>query len=116
MSVFVTVTLTTTFSTIIITVTSGQRILRRGRIAGKISSLGKFNVTLDYFCGWPIGMLVNSMRGNPDVRATSDGASGTRENPDLILLKSAPSHGGSRPLQRRSDGVYQYIYRPKISP
>jgi len=30
--------------------------------------LGKFNVTLDYLCGGPIiGMLVDSMRGNPNV-------------------------------------------------
>jgi len=29
--------------------------------------LGKFSVTLDYFYGRPIRMLVDSMRGNPDV-------------------------------------------------
>jgi len=30
-------------------------------------SLGKFNVTLDYFCGRPIVTLVDGMRGNPAV-------------------------------------------------
>jgi len=27
---------------------------------------GKFNATLDCFCGWPVGTLVDSMQGNPD--------------------------------------------------
>jgi len=29
-------------------------------------SKGKFNATLDCFCGWPVGTLVDSMQGNPD--------------------------------------------------
>ena len=36
--------------------------------------MGKFNVTLDCFCVRPIGKLVDSTRGNPDVRATGNGA------------------------------------------
>ena len=55
-------------------------ILTRGCIAGDFS-LGKFNVTLDCFCCWPIGTTVDSMR----------------ENPDVIPPKSAPSRGGSGP-------------------
>jgi len=47
-------------------VASGQRILTTGRIAGDFW-LGKFNMTLDCFCGRPIGTLVNSMQENPDV-------------------------------------------------
>jgi len=31
--------------------------------------LGKFNVTLDRFCSQTVGMMVNSMRGNPDISA-----------------------------------------------
>jgi len=46
--------------------TSGQRILTRGRIAGRFS-LEKFNMTLECFCGRPIGTLVDSKRENPDV-------------------------------------------------
>ena len=38
------------------------------------SSLGKFNVTLDSFCGRPIGMLVDSMWENPHIRATGNSA------------------------------------------
>jgi len=44
-----------------------------GRTAGEDFSLGKFNVTLDCFCGQPIGMLVDSMWANPDIRATWKG-------------------------------------------
>jgi len=33
-------------------------------------SLEKFNVTLDYLSGRPTETLVNSMRGNSDIRAT----------------------------------------------
>ena len=36
--------------------------------------MGKFNVTLNWFCSRPIGTLVNSMWGNPDVRATGNSA------------------------------------------
>jgi len=35
--------------------------------------LEKFNVALNCFCGLSTGLLVNSMRGNPDVRATGIG-------------------------------------------
>jgi len=51
-------------------------------------SSGKFNVTLDCFCGRPIGMLDDSMRGNPDVRAT--GIGGVQENPDVISPQKYP--------------------------
>jgi len=37
-------------------------------------SLDKFNVTLDCFCGWPNGTLVDCTRRNPDVRPTGNGA------------------------------------------
>jgi len=47
-----------------------------GRIE-KDFSLGKFNVTLDCFWRWPIGTLVDSMRGNPYI----------------IPLKRVPSRG-----------------------
>jgi len=36
--------------------------------------LEKFNVTLYCFCGRPIGMLVESMQGNPSIMATGYGA------------------------------------------
>ena len=39
-------------------------------------SLGKFNVSLNCFCGRPVRMLVDSMRGNPDIMATGNGAQG----------------------------------------
>jgi len=54
-------------------IASFQRTLTGGQIAGEFS-LGKFYVTLDCFCGQPVGVLVNSMRGNPDIRATGNGA------------------------------------------
>jgi len=57
------VVVTTTTTT---TTSNGQRILTRGRIARDFS-LGRFNVTLDCFCGRSIGTLVNSMQEYPDV-------------------------------------------------
>jgi len=54
--------------------TSGQRILMRGRIAGGFL-LGKFSVALNWFCGrWPVRTLVHSMWGNLDVRVIGNGA------------------------------------------
>jgi len=50
----------------IMIITNGQRILTKGDMQ-RDCSLGKYNVTLDCFCGWPVAMRVNSMRGNPDV-------------------------------------------------
>jgi len=55
-------------------------------------------VTLDWSCGRSIGMLVNSMWGNSSVRATGTVFVGVHENPDVIVLKSGPSHGGPGPL------------------
>jgi len=62
-----------------ISYTGVKRILTRGRIAGDFS-FGKF-LTLDCFGGGPIGMLVDSMRGE------------IRRNP----LKIVPLHGRSVP-------------------
>ena len=46
--------------------------------------MAKFNVALGYFCGRPIGTLVDSMRKNPDVRATGDAVLGSvQQNPDV---------------------------------
>jgi len=45
----------------------------RGCMVGDLS-FGKFNVTLKCFCGWPVGTLVDNMRGNRDVMATENGA------------------------------------------
>jgi len=78
------------------TITSGERLLTRGRIAGRAFSLGKFKVTLDYFCGGPIiGMLVDSMRGNPDV----------------ITSKLTLASGISTYLMRGSLGPYELTSR-----
>jgi len=66
----------------VITIISDQRILTRGRIAGRGFFIGKFNVTLDCFCGRPIGIL--------------------RRNHDVIPLKSAPSRGVSGPHLKHS--------------
>ena len=57
----------------IVIITNAQRILMRGCIAGDFL-FGKFNVTLDCFCGWSFGTLINSMRGYPDTRATGNSA------------------------------------------
>jgi len=54
-------------------VTSGERVFTRGHIVWGFS-LGKFSVTLDCFCRWPVGMLIDIMQGNPDIRATGNGA------------------------------------------
>jgi len=49
---------------------SGPRILTTGRITDGIFVVGKVycNVTLDCFCSQPIGALVGSMWGNPNIR------------------------------------------------
>jgi len=61
-------------------------------------SLRKFNVTLDCFHGWSFGMLVDdSMLGNPDIRATGNGAWWRATKSQRDPLKSAPSRGGSGP-------------------
>ena len=52
--------------------TIGQRIPTRGGFFTGDFLLGKFNVTLDCFYGRPVGMLVDSMQGNPDVRVTGN--------------------------------------------
>jgi len=56
-------------------------------------SLGKFNVTLNCFCGWPIGMLANTMWGNSNVRVIGNGAWWEAGNFRHHPLKSAPSCG-----------------------
>jgi len=49
--------------------------------------LGKFNVALYCFCGGPTGTLVDSSRGNPNVRPLGRVLGDVRENP------GAPSRG-----------------------
>ena len=44
-----------------------KEFLREAASQRGILSLGKPNVTPDCFCGQPIGTLVDSMRGNPEV-------------------------------------------------
>jgi len=41
---------------------------------GHLAVNQKLNVILDSFYGQPIGTLVDSTQGNPDVRATGNGA------------------------------------------
>ena len=60
-------------------------------------SLGKLNVILDCFCSQPVGTLIDSMRGNPDIRASRNGAWLHAENLVMIPLKGAPFCGGSGP-------------------
>jgi len=45
--------------------------------------LEKFNATLHCSCGQPIRMLVESMWGNPNARATASGACGKIPTPSL---------------------------------
>jgi len=47
----------------------------------------KFNVTLDGFCGQPVGMLIDSMRENPDVMGHWERCSVACGK----ILKSSPS-------------------------
>jgi len=47
-------------------------------------ALGKFNGTFDCFGIQPIGTLVDSMRGNPDVRATGNSVWRHVKNPYVI--------------------------------
>jgi len=52
----------------------------------------KFNVTLDCFRGRLIGTLVDSIRGNPDVRPLRTMLGGVRENLATSLpLKNVPA-------------------------
>jgi len=85
--------------------TSGQRILSRGHIAGEIFLLGKFNMTLDCFCGRPFGTLVDSTAcgGIPTSGPLGTVLCGVWENPDvtpskvpLPLGKQTPSSLGPR--------------------
>jgi len=71
--------------------TDGRRILSRGCIVGDFS-LGKFNVTLDCFCSWPVGMLINSMWGNPNFRVIGNDARWCVGNSRRYALKSAASY------------------------
>jgi len=57
----------------------------------------KFIVTLNCFCDQPCGTLVDSMQGNPDVRATGMVLGSMRENPDVIPLQIA-LHGDLDPF------------------
>jgi len=54
----------------------------------------KFNVTLDCFCSQPIRMLVASMWGNPDVRATGNSARRHAGKSRRHPLQECPSGGG----------------------
>jgi len=58
-------------------------------------SSGKFNATLDCFCSQPVGMLFDSMQGNPDVKATGNGTQWHAE-------KSWRRHSSKLPLYGRS--------------
>jgi len=53
-------------------------------------SLGKFSVTLDCVCGWPVGTLVDSMQGNPDVGPLGMVLGSMQENPDVISPQKCP--------------------------
>jgi len=72
-------------------------ILTRGRIAGRFLTV-KLSVTLDCLFGRPVGAMVDSMRGNRDVRPLRTVIDGTRENLDVIRLKSAPFRGIWTPI------------------
>jgi len=51
-------------------------------------SFRNFNVTIDCFYSWPIGTVVDSMPGNPDIRATRNGAQQHMgKSRDVIRLK-----------------------------
>jgi len=51
--------------------------------------LGEFIVTLDCVCGWPIGILIDHMQGNPDVGPLGMVLGSMQENTSFPL-KSAP--------------------------
>jgi len=57
-----------------------------------------FNVTLDGFCGWSLGTFVVSMRENPDVGTTWNGAGRRAEKNPASSLKSAPCRGDLDPI------------------
>jgi len=50
-----------------------KKTLTRGHIVVEGFSLGKFNVSLDCFCSRPMGTLVDSIWGNPNVKSTGNG-------------------------------------------
>jgi len=110
---------------------SGQWILTRGRIAGggRNFSTGKFNVTLEWldcFCGWPVGMLVDSMwvilesgqlgmvlgsmRGNPDVSPSK--VSLPVGDLDPLLIRS--SLGASKSISQTASGLVQPILQDSL--
>jgi len=62
-----------------------------------VFSLGKFYLTLCCFCDRPVGMLVDSMRENIDVRATGNGACRHVGKSRRYLVKIAASYEGSGP-------------------
>jgi len=78
----------------IISITSGQRILTTGRVAGDFS-LGKFDVTLDCFCGRQLERWSTACGEIPTPGPLGTVLGGVQENPDVILLKSAAARGGS---------------------
>jgi len=55
-------------------------------------SLGKFNVTLDCFCRWPIRTLAAACREIPMTGPMAMVLSSVQEKHDIILPKSVPSH------------------------
>jgi len=65
----------------------------RGRIAGNFS-LAKFNVTLDGLCVQPLGMLADSMQGNPNVTASGNCARRCAGKSQIHPAQKCPSHGG----------------------
>ena len=109
---------------------SGQWILTRGRIAGGGDfSTGKFNVTLEWldcFCGWPVGTLVDSMwvilesgqlgmvlgsmRGNPDVSPSK--VSVPVGDLDPLLIRS--SLGASKSISQTASGLVQPILQDSL--
>jgi len=75
-------------------ITSGQRILTRGRIAGDFP-LGKFDVTFDCFCDRQSERWTTACGKIPTSAPLGTVLGGVQENPDVILLKSAAARGGS---------------------
>jgi len=53
-------------------------------------SLGKFRATLDCFCIWQIGTLVDSMHGNPMSGPIRTVLSGLWKNPNIIPSSKEP--------------------------
>ena len=70
-------------------ITSGQRILMRVCITGDFS-LGKFNVTLDCFCGRSVGMLIHGMWKIPTSRPLGTVLGSMWVSSNVIRLMSLP--------------------------